>query len=67
MQSLVREPNFKLLKQLIDREIVAPIDRTLTTKPFDNLSDVDRLQGERKGLQAVFSFVEKVSKTKIEE
>jgi hypothetical protein len=64
MKELSESPLYRILKELIDQEKIAPIDRNLTTKPATDLLEVRSLQGERKGLKSVFEFVENVAKIK---
>lgn len=64
---LKNSPAFQLLKGLIEQEKINPIDKRLkgdSGKPFSDIVEVRELQSERRGLKAVFSYLDTLTKEK---
>jgi hypothetical protein len=64
---LKNSPAFQLLKGLIEQEKIEPIERRLkgdSGKPFSDIVEVRELQSERRGLKAVFSYLDSLTKEK---
>jgi hypothetical protein len=69
---LKNSPAFQLLKGLIEQEKIKPIERQLLGEsgksiPFSSyrgLLRFNRLQAERNGLKAVFSYLDSLTKEK---
>lgn len=61
---------FQLLKELIERDKIRPIERKLigdSGNPLSDIAEVRYLQGQRRGLKEVFSYLESVVKEKSHE
>jgi hypothetical protein len=69
MKALNQNQDFLVLKQVIEEEKIKPLVRQLLdpAKPFTDLGTPAEMQGRRRGMLAVFSFVEDAVKTKKEE
>ena len=65
LTQLQNSPNFQLLKQLIERDKIKSIETRLngdSGKPLIDIAEVRELQGERRGLKAVFAYLDFVVK-----
>ena len=65
LTQLQNSPNFQLLKQLIERDKIKSIENRLngdSGKPLIDIAEVRELQGERRGLKAVFTYLDFVVK-----
>jgi hypothetical protein len=58
LKRLRSNPDFQLLRETIEQEMVKPIESQLLEKPLSDFAEVRYLQGKREGLMAVFKYLE---------
>jgi hypothetical protein len=64
LQRLRSNADLQLLRELVQKDLIKPIEESLLTKPFTDLSEVRYLQGQLHGLKAVFARLDFLSKPK---
>jgi len=58
LKRLRSNPDFQLLREAIEQEIIRPIERQLLEESLSDFAEVRYLQGQRKGLMAIFKYLE---------
>jgi hypothetical protein len=64
LKRLRSNPDFQMLREMIEQEKIRPIENQLLEKPLSDFAEVRYLQGLREGLMAVFKYLEFLTREK---
>jgi hypothetical protein len=67
LKRLRSNSDFQLLHEMIEQEMIRPIENQLLEKPLSDFAEVRYFQGKREGLTAVFKYLEFITQEKRKE